>query len=383
MTSPAYDVAVVGAGVFGCWIAYKLLRTGKKVLLIDAFGAGNSRSSSGDESRIIRMGYGSDEIYSRMAMDSLREWRELFEHKKCNNLFHATGVLWMGKKDDTYMAESANVLKRLGAPLEELSVAELRRRHPQFNCEDIGHALLEPESGALMGRRAVQAVWQAYIEEGGEFRLSKISPPPEIKGLSSIVLDDGQRISANVFIFACGPWLAKLFPSLLEKKLFVTRQEVFYFVASPSTDYKPEKMPIWLHMEDQVYGFPDLESRGVKVAFDEHGPPFDPDTGERLVSPASLARMRAYLTKKIPRLANTAVAETRVCQYENTSNGDFLLDRHPEAENVWLSGGGSGHGFKHGPAIADYIRSQIDGDAKPEPRFSLNSKDILQKRAVF
>jgi sarcosine oxidase len=383
LTSPAYDVAVVGAGVFGSWIAYKLLRTGKKVLLIDAFGAGNSRSSSGDESRIIRFGYGPDEIYSRMAMESLRDWRELFERRKSTNLFYATGVLWMGKKDDQYMAESARVLNRLGAPIEEFSVAELRRRYPQFNCEDIEYALLEPESGALLGRRAVHAVWQAFIEEGGEFRLGKIVPPQEMKGLSSLALEGGERITGKIFVFACGPWLAKLFPSLLERKLFVTRQEVFYFGAPAGIEYKPEKMPIWLHMEDQVYGFPDLESRGVKVAFDEHGPPFDPDAGERLVSPASLALMRGYLAKKIPGLANAAVAETRVCQYENTSNGDFLLDRHPEVENVWLAGGGSGHGFKHGPAIAEYIRSQIDGTGKSEPRFSLNSKDILQKRAVF
>lgn len=383
MTKPVYDVTVVGAGVFGSWIAYRLRRAGKKTLLIDAFGAGNSLSSSGDESRIIRYGYGADEIYSRMAIDSMRAWRDLFERRKCTHLFYATGVLWMGKKSDPYMAESVRVLQRLDAAIEEVPANELQQRYPQFNYEGIDYAFLEPESGALLGRRAVQTVWQAYIEEGGEFRLGKVAPLEKIKESSLITMEGGEQITAKTVVFACGPWLGKIFPELLKKRLFVTRQEVFYFGAPGGTEYRPGKMPIWLHMEDQVYGFPDLENRGVKVGFDQHGPPFDPDTGERFINRESLAKMRAYVAHKVPGLAEAPVAETRVCQYENTANGDFLLDRHPEAENIWLAGGGSGHGFKHGPAIGEYLRSQIDGTAKAEPRFSLASKDTSQNRAVF
>jgi monomeric sarcosine oxidase len=381
LTSADYDVAVVGAGVFGSWIAYKLLRSGKKVLLVDAFGAGNSRSSSGDESRIIRLGYGADEIYSRMAMDSLRDWQELFARKNCNHLFQPTGVLWMGKKDDQYMVDSARVLKRLGTRMEEFPLAELQRRYPQFNCEGVDHALFEPQSGALLGRRAVQAVWHAFIEEGGAFLLGKVAAAKNHS--TSITLENGDRISAAQFVFACGPWLGKLFPELLGDRLFVSRQEVFYFGAPSGPEYRLNNLPIWLHMNDQVYGFPDLENRGVKVAFDEHGPPFDPDLEERLVSRESLARMREYVAKRLPALARSPVAETRVCQYENTSNGDFFLDRHPEAENIWLAGGGSGHGFKHGPAVGAYLLSQIDGVGSPEPRFSLAAKASLQNRTVF
>jgi sarcosine oxidase len=381
LTKQVYDVAVVGAGVFGSWIAYKLLRAGKKILLVDAFGAGNSRSSSGDESRIIRFGYGADEIYSRMAMDSLRDWQELFERRKCTHLFQPTGVLWMGKKDDPYMADSARILKHLGAPMEALSTSELQQRYPQFDGEGIDHAIFEPQSGALLGRRAVQAVWKAYVEEGGEFLLAKIATPK--KNLSSITRENGDQISARQFVFACGPWLGKIFPDVLGERLFVTRQEVFYFGAPSGPGYRMKSLPIWLHMNDQVYGFPDLENRGVKVAFDEHGPPFDPDVEERLVSRESLAKMRSYLARRLPALAQSPVAETRVCQYENTSNGDFFLDRHPEAENIWLAGGGSGHGFKHGPAIGQYLQTQIDGTGTAEPRFSLSSKATRQNRTVF
>jgi glycine/D-amino acid oxidase-like deaminating enzyme len=318
-----------------------------------------------------------------MAMDSLRDWQELFERRSCTHLFQPTGVLWMGRKDDRYMAESAKVLKRLGAKIEELCVADLQKRYPQFDYQGIDCAILEPESGALLGRRAVQTVWKAFIEEGGEFLLTKISPLRKIRNTTSLALENGDQITARIFVFACGPWLGKLFPELLGERLFVTRQDVFYFGAPSGPEYRMASLPIWLHMNDQVYGFPDLENRGVKVAFDQHGPPFDPDTEERLVSRESLAKMRSYLASRLPALAQSPVSETRVCQYENTSNGDFFLDQHPEADNFWLAGGGSGHGFKHGPAIGEYLHSQIEGTSKPEPRFSLISKDTLQHRTVF
>jgi len=383
LNTRVYDVAVIGAGVFGTWIAYQLRQSKYKVLLMDAFGAGNSRSSSGDESRIIRFGYGSDEIYTRMAMDSLREWKRLFKQQKCPQLFQKTGVLWMGKKDDRYMTDSLRVLKRVGAKVQELPAQALCKKYPQFDTGEVTSALLEPENGALLGRQAVRATCDAYRDAGGKFLLGKIIPP-EIKSFSALFTKHGEKISAGTFVFACGPWLGKIFPELLGTRLFVTRQEVFYFGAPSGNTYKPEKMPIWLHlMDDQVYGFPDLENRGVKVAFDEHGPPFDPDIEERLVNRDSLSRMRTYLKCRVPGLAQAPVIESRVCQYENTSNGDFLLDRHPEADNVWLAGGGSGHGFKHGPAVGKYMCARIEGKGKPEPRFSLASKNTVQSRTVF
>jgi glycine/D-amino acid oxidase-like deaminating enzyme len=378
-----YDVAVIGAGVFGAWAAYKLRQSRKKVILIDAFGAGNSRSSSGDESRIIRCGYGPDEIYTRMAKYSLGAWQELFKRTRCSHLFENTGVLWLGKEQDAYIKSSARVLKRVGVKIEAISIKGLSKRYPQFNFDGLEQAIFEPHSGALLGRQAVQAVCKAYVQAGGEFRLGKIVGPAVGPRTSSITLEDGETISAAVYIFACGPWLPQLFPSLLAKRMFITRQEVLYF-GSPARDaFRPGKMPVWLDMTENVYGFPELEGRGVKAAFDNHGPPFDPDTGDRLVKHESILRMQAYLARRLPALARSPVVETRVCQYENSCNGDFLLDRHPEAQNVWLAGAGSGHGFKHGPAVGAYLLAQIEGPGKAEPRFSLASKATLQNRAVF
>jgi glycine/D-amino acid oxidase-like deaminating enzyme len=195
----------------------------------------------------------------------------------------------------------------------------------------------------------------------------------------------GRRVAAGNYVFACGPWLPKLFPGLLRDRIHPSRQEVFFF--GPPTNarlFSPEALPIWIDFKDEAYGFPDLENRGVKVAIDRHGPPFDPDSGERVVTSQGLVEVRNYLARRMPGLKDAPVVETRVCQYENTSNGDFLIDRHPEYENVWLVGGGSGHGFKHGPVVGEYVAARLEGVREGiEPRFSLTMKEKNQQRAVF
>ena len=134
-------------------------------------------------------------------------------------------------------------------------------------------------------------------------------------------------------------------------------------------------LPTWIDFKDEAYGLPDLEGRGIKIAIDRHGPPFDPDSGNRVVTGEGLAEVRRYLARRLPELKDAPVTETRVCQYENTSNGDFLIDLHPQFDNVWLVGGGSGHGFKHGPVVGEYVAARIEGSNEGiEPRFSLESK---------
>jgi glycine/D-amino acid oxidase-like deaminating enzyme len=196
----------------------------------------------------------------------------------------------------------------------------------------------------------------------------------------------GDRIEAGIFVFACGPWLPKLFPDLLGQRICPTRQEVFFF-APPAGDrrFSPPELPIWIDFTDPrgPYGFPDLEGRGFKLAFDRHGAAFDPDSGDRTIAPASVAEALAFLAERFPLLRDSPLTEFRVCQYENTSNGDFLIDRHPDLNNVWLVGGGSGHGFKHGPAVAEYVSARILNGAPSEQRFSLASKGVTQNRSVY
>jgi glycine/D-amino acid oxidase-like deaminating enzyme len=196
----------------------------------------------------------------------------------------------------------------------------------------------------------------------------------------------GDSMSAGTLIFCCGPWLPKIFPDLLGERIFPTRQEVFFLGASAGNmDFRPPKMPVWLHRTHPglPYALPDIEGRGFKIAFDLHGEKFDADSGMRTVAQTSIDTLRAYLRQHIPALENAPVLETRVCQYENTWNGDFLVDRHPDFENVWIAGGGSGHGFKHGPALGEYLTQRILHDAPAEQRFSISAKQTAQKRAVY
>jgi monomeric sarcosine oxidase len=373
-----YDVAVIGAGVFGAWTAYKLRQDGASVLLLDAYGPGNSRASSGGESRMIRMGYGPDEIYSLMAQRSLVLWRELFGER--HNLFVKTGILWLGHDRDPYCKATLATLERLGINHERLDHDELARRFPQISLGRVTWGMLEPDSGILLARRAVRAVAAQARAIGVDYREAAIASPTT----GSIRTISGEEIVAHRYVFACGPWLPKLFPELLGNRIHVTRQEVVFFGVPAGDDrFNVGVMPCWIDFNDLVYALPNIEGRGFKLAIDAHGPEFDPDSGTRVVSASGLDAVREYIARRVPLLADAPVTETRVCQYENTSNGDFLIDRHPEFENVWLVGGGSGHGFKHGPAVAEYVSQLIYGNAAPEPRFSLATKQPVQQRKVF
>jgi sarcosine oxidase len=245
--------------------------------------------------------------------------------------------------------------------------------------------MFEPKSGVLLARRAVQAVTFAAIKTGVKYLQAAVKTPNGKRELDHITTTTGDRISAANYVFACGPWLPKIFPDLLADRIHLTRQEVFFF-GTPAGDcrFAAPALPTWIDFKDEAYGLPDLEGRGIKIAIDRHGPPFDPDSGNRVVTDEGLAEVRQRLALRLPGLKDAPVTETRVCQYENTSNGDFLIDRHPQFDNVWLVGGGSGHGFKHGPVVGEYVAARVEGSKEGiEPRFSLATKASEHKRAVF
>lgn len=378
-----YDFAVIGAGVFGAWTAWHLARRKKRVLLVDGYGPGHSRASSGGESRIIRMGYGADELYTRWSQRSLARWKEFFAAVRLP-LFHETGVLWLAAENDARLRDTIATLTRCAVPFEALERGAIEKRYPQIACDGVAAGVLEPNSGVLMARRAVAAVVEDVARMGVEFRIAQVEGPRGSGRLASVNTSDGQRIEADCFVFACGAWLAKTFPGILAARIFPTRQEVFFFgVPAGDRRFAAPALPTWLFQGDEYYGMPDLEGRGLKIALDRHGERVDPDTQSRVISQESAKAARAYIARRFPALRDSPIVETRVCQYENTSSGDFLIDRHPEIENVWFVGGGSGHGFKHGPAVGEYITGQLLDEAASEPRFSFASKGTEQHRAVW
>jgi len=355
-------VAVVGAGAFGGWTALHLLEGGARVTLVDAWGPGNSRASSGGETRIMRGTYGPDQPYTELAARALKLWHK-YERSWKKRFLHRTGVLWMvSSRDDAYERGSLAPLRQAHIKFQELSTAQMKKRWPQVNLADVHWGIFEPDCGYLDARASCQAVVDAFIAEGGEYRQLAVSADGlEGAQLRSLTLSDSSRLKADHYVFACGPWLGKLFPETLGDVIRPTKQDIFFF-GTPAGDsrFTDEHLPVWGdHGKRFFYGIPGNDGRGFKVADDTRGAAFDPTSRERVVSQATLTRVREYIAFRFPAMKEAPLVETRVCQYEQTADSNFIMDRHPRMNNVWMLGGGSGHGFKHGPALGEMMAELI------------------------
>ena len=364
------SATIVGAGVFGAWTAHALRERGWTVTLVEQHGPAHSRASSGGETRIIRSGYGTLAVYARWASESLVAWHRLAEITgEC--LFVRTGALFVGR-DAGWLDATTATLRAEGIPVETLSPDELAVRFPQLSFTDATRAVFEPEAGVLFARRAVQRLVRSLLASGVRMRTERADP-------LRLVQED----RADVVIFAAGPWLPSLFPAALGEFIVPTRQEVFFFGAPPGdARFDAASLPAWVAFDEGIYGVPNLEHRGVKVAIDAHGVRVDPETEDRVVDSTAVERMRMLLRRRIPSLADAPLVESRVCQYENTPDGHFVIDRLPGHDRVWIVGGGSGHGFKHGPAVGRYLADLLQAQRAPDPMFALEGR-APRRRAVY
>ena len=367
-------IAVIGAGAFGGWTALYLLRRGARVTLLDAWGPGNSRASSGGETRVIRGTYGPNQPYTKMAARATQLWKE--NEKRWNQkLMHQTGVLWMVTAgDDHFERESLPLLRDAGIPYQELSVQEMAARWPQINLEAVHWGIYEPEGGFLTARVACQAVLDGFLAEGGEYRQVAALPGRSRRASGTACRFPMARSSKPISTsLPAGrgwedcflkPWAIVIRP---------TKQDVFFFGTPAGDDrFTETKLPVWADHRDRfIYGIPGNQGRGFKVADDTRGPEFDPTSGERTVSPEGLKVIRDYIAFRFPALKDAPLLESRVCQYENSPDNNFIIDRHPGHENVWLLGGGSGHGFKHGPALGEMVAGLVMEHKDPDALFRL------------
>jgi glycine/D-amino acid oxidase-like deaminating enzyme len=360
-------IVVIGAGAFGGWTALELARRGARVTLLDAWGPGNARSSSGGETRVLRAAYGSRAVYTKLAARALERWPPAF--------FKRTGVLWMFGADDGFGRASAEALRSHGLVMEELDAAEAARQYPQIDFTGLATVLFERDAGYLLARRACEHVLASFVEAGGEWRQASVESPQCIDApLRAVRLIDGSMLTADCFVFACGPWLASLFPDVVGSLVSVTRQEVFYF-GTPGGDlrFSEDRLPVWIEIgATQLYGIPGNAHRGFKIADDAEGPRMDPTSGERHLTAAAVAAARDAMARRFPALAGAPLLGGEVCQYESTPDAHYILDRHPAAPNVWIAGGGSGHGFKMGPAIGEILASAVLDGVAPDPVFALS-----------
>jgi glycine/D-amino acid oxidase-like deaminating enzyme len=372
-------VAVVGAGAFGGWTALYLLRRGARVTLVDAWGPGNSRASSGGETRVIRGTYGPDQPYTALAARALKLWREN-ERKWQRKFLHRIGVLWMAAGgDDAWEDGSIQQLKHTKVRHEKLSARALRKRWPQINFEGVEWGVFEPDSGFLTARVACQAVVEAFMREGGAYQQAAVwNERLDSTPWQAPTLSDGSQLKADRYVFACGPWMGKLFPQSIGSKIQSTKQDVFSFGPPPGdARFDDRHLPVWAdHRGRFMYGIPGNQGRGFKVADDTRGPAFDPTTGDRTISEERLHLAREYMGFRFPGMKDAPLLETRVCQYEQTPDSHFIVDRHPSAENVWLVGGGSGHGFKHGPALGELVAKLVLEEKEPPAWWKLRRSSL-------
>jgi glycine/D-amino acid oxidase-like deaminating enzyme len=239
-----------------------------------------------------------------------------------------------------------------------------------MNPEGVGVALFEPTTGVLKAREGCIAVAEAFQKKGGRFRIGKAQPGRQSGSrLLDVTLGTGPSLPAASFVFACGPWLPKVFPEIMKKKLFTPRRDVFFF-GTPSGDDRFSYPNFPNYSEDNsegYYGFPSIDGRGFKVCPVGELTAFDPDTDERVVSSYQVKRARDYLGLRFPALKDQPIVESRVCQLEMSVDEHFIIQKHPALENVWLVGGGSGHGYKHGPVVGEYVADRVLGqDKSPE-----------------
>jgi sarcosine oxidase len=354
------SVTVIGAGAFGGWTALHLLRAGARVTLVDAWGAGNSRASSGDETRIIRASYGPHAIYTEMVGRALPLWKEN-ERRWKTRLVHQTSSLWMAPADDSWETCSLENIRSAGMKHEVVGALEGCRRWPQMNWEGITWAVHELEAGYLLAQRSCQAVLDGFCAENGVYVQARVQP------------NELGAFPADVYVFACGPWLGELFPDILGNLIVPTRQEIFCFrPADGDTRFNDKRFPAWVDNSPvRFYGIPANQSRGFKVARDVPGPRFDPTRGERTVTADGLSAIRNFLACRFPALKDAPVMESRVCPYEMSPDGGLIVDRHPLRSDIWFAGGGSGHGFKLGPAVGEHVAQLLLGKSKVRAEFGL------------
>lgn len=387
MTKPNKGkIVVIGAGAFGGWTAFHLLDRGYDVVLLDAFGPGNSRASSGGDSRVIRGIYGPDKIYVDLVSRSFRFWKT-YQKKWHQSLYFPTGALWFFQGDDTYAKKSLPLVNGAGLKAKEWPKSAIEKKYPQVNLSDLITFYYEDEAGYLPARHCCQVVLEQFVNKGGKYKQLAVQPG-NIKNnqLEKLKLSDGSTISADSYIFACGPWLSEIFPEVLKDIIQPTRQEVFFF-GTPYGDSRffESNMPVWVDFGEKVwYGIPGADWRGFKLADDTRGKPFDPTTGDRTPSKEGIVSAREYLAHRFPGMKDAPLLEARVCQYENSPDGHYIVDRHPEAENTWVVGGGSGHGFKLGPALGKFVADCVSGEKEVDLFFGLDRfKDKKKKATQF
>lgn len=382
----APEVVVVGAGAFGGWTAYWLRRMGAKVTLVDAYGPGNSRATSGDETRGVRSSYGDHPYadlwvpWAREAMSRWKSFDEEWSRPMKVRLFFTTGDLIFREQDVPFTRRVLEVWQRHGIRHEVLNVDDVRREYPVINLDRITAVLHEPDAGVVRARRACEVVAEAFRQAGGEVIIGYATPAArEGRQLRSLELSGpAATVRSETFVFALGPWFPTALPQLMGQRIRTPMGHVHYFGTPPGDGrFTFPNLPSWNF--PGVTGWPALppDNRGFRVRMRGERL-FDPDSSQRLFPRKYDKPARQLLKQRFPLLQRAPLLETRACHYEISTSRNFIIDRHPEFDNVWIAGGGSAEGFKFGPVVGEYVAKRVlgeEGDPEIAENFSLKMSD--------
>jgi len=364
------SAAVAGAGIAGASTALALQRAGLDVTLYDAWEPGHAGAASGGEHRILRSSHGSDELYTRWAHDSRLRWLELAEQTG-QELYVECGAVMLAREGHTSWEDaSRETLVRLGIPHFVAPAAELPVRLPVLDAAGLAYGLWEPEAGLIYAKQATLATILQFQREGGRVERGRVTTDQSERPML-----DGRPIAADLVVMACGAWMGDLFPRSVRRLVDVVRQNVI-MISPPAGDtrYDHASFPCWIDHGNGAFGIPAAGGYGFKAALIWKELAIDLETEDRIVDPTSIARTRRYLSNRFPGLDGRPITQTVVGQIANTVDTHFIIDRHPRHQDVVIVAGDSGHLFKHGPVLGDFVAGIALGRHATDPRFRLGER---------
>ena len=369
------NIIVVGGGIAGTMTALDLQKRGNKVTLIDRWEPGHARAASSDYNRVIRAISGKDEFYTRWARESRLRWLEM-QAETGQNLMYECGALILATEGHSHWEDaSAATFDKVGVPYYKFDKADITARFPQFRVPEIKYALYEPEAGMLMAHRCVITGIDLFKKAGGIVKrghiTTDIAEKPHL---------DGKPLEADVIIISTGAWMSDMFPKTIKPISAILGLPVFYTSTPNGSDlFDKEKMPCWIDHGQNSFGIPSSEGSGIKamIAIPEN---IDLDNDERLIRRESLARTQSYIKHRFPALEGEKVVDSKFNQIIMTPDTHFVVDWHPEHENVLFAGGCSGHLFKHGPIFGEFVAGVAMGDYGTADRFKVSGRKKLSPK---
>ena len=359
----SYEYIVLGLGGLGSGAAYWLSkRAGADVLGIEQFELGHVRGESQDHSRIIRLSYHLP-VYVELAKRAYESWDALAADA-AEPLVLRTGGLDLGPISGAIPLQGyADSMSQAGVPYEWLDAGEIMRRWPQWKLADDIHGIYQAAAGIAMASRA-NAAHQRMAREHGATLLehTRVTAVGSANGEVQ-VYSGGVTYTGRQLIVAAGPWSPNVLACLgVALPLEITQEQVTYFASPDSSAFAPGRFPVWIWMDDpSYYGFPVFGEKGPKAARDAGGKPVTAESRTFEPDPQAIRLLREFLAKFLPGALGPELY-TKTCLYTLTPDRDFVIDRVPGHDNVWIAIG-AGHAFKFASVIGR-ILSELAIDSR-------------------